>query len=69
LLTQLTTKNARKNFPDWNSEHQRAFDAIKGLVVSRECLTTIDHVTLGNKKIFVTCDASEWRTGGPTGGV
>lgn len=48
-----------------------AFEAIKKLVVSRECLTVIDHEKPGDNKIFVTTDASDWRTGvvlsfGPT---
>jgi len=38
---------------------------------SRECLTTIDHDDLGDNKVFVTCDTSDWQTGvalsfGPT---
>ena len=44
-------------------EHQMAFDTIKALVISRECLTTIDHSNLSKNKVFVTCDASDWRTG------
>jgi RNase H-like domain found in reverse transcriptase len=44
--------------------HQTAFEAIKALVVSADCLTTIDHENLGDNKIFMTCDASDWRTGG-----
>ena len=44
--------------------HQAAFDAIKALVVSRECLTSIDHDAPGDNKIFVTTDASDIRTGG-----
>jgi hypothetical protein len=41
------------------------------LVTSRECLATINHDNLQNNKIFVMCDASDWRTGamlsvGPT---
>jgi hypothetical protein len=63
ILTPLTTKDAKKNFPDWTPEHQTAFTAIKSLVVSAECLTTIDHECPGDNKIFVTCDASDWRTG------
>lgn len=44
---------------------------IKDLVVSRECLTVIDHNNMGDNHIFVHCDASDWRTGvtlsyGPT---
>jgi hypothetical protein len=63
VLTPLTTKEARRNFPAWTTEHQMAFEAIKALVVSRESLTTIDHANLGENKVFVTCDASDWRTG------
>ena len=43
VLTPLTMKEARRDFPTWSTHHQTAFDAIKVLVVSRECLTTIDH--------------------------
>ena len=63
ILTLLTTKEARRDFPAWSTDHQTAFDAIKALIVSRECLTTIDHQNLGDNKVFVTCDASDWRTG------
>jgi hypothetical protein len=63
ILTPLTTKEACKCFPTWTTDHQMAFEAIKGLVVSADCLTTIDHLNLGDNKIFVTCDASDWRTG------
>ena len=71
VLTPLTTKEARKSFPPWTSDHDAAFEAIKALVVSTECLTTIDHLNPGDNKVFVTCDASDWRTGatlsfGPT---
>lgn len=60
-----------KLFPTWTTEHQTAFDAIKALVVSADCLTTIDHESPGENKTFVTCDASDWCTGatlsfGPT---
>jgi hypothetical protein len=71
VLTPLTTKDCEKIFPEWCPAHQEAFDAIKALVVSRECLTVIDHTAPGNNRIFVTCDASDLRTGavlswGPT---
>jgi hypothetical protein len=71
LLTPLTTKSSESEWPGWTEQHQEAFDAIKRLVVSRDCLTTIDHDNLGDNKIFVTCDASDWRVGamlsvGPT---
>jgi RNase H-like domain found in reverse transcriptase len=71
VLSPLTTKDVDKHFPMWSEEHQVAFNMVKGLVVSRECLTVIDHSNLGNNKIFVTTDASDLRTGavlswGPT---
>jgi len=64
-------KDVDKHFPTWSAEHQVAFNAVKGLVVSRECLTVINHSNPGNNKIFVTTDASDLRTGvvlswGPT---
>jgi RNase H-like domain found in reverse transcriptase len=60
-----------KLFPKWTTDHQVAFDRIKDLVLGANCLTTIDHITSGKNLIFVTCDASDWRTGaalsyGPT---
>ena len=71
VLSPLTMKDVDKHFPIWSADHQAAFDAVKGLVVSRECLMVIDHSNLGNNKIFVTTDASALRTGvvlswGPT---
>jgi len=60
ILTPLTTKEARWDFPPWTAEHNQAFEAIKALVVSRECLTTINHDNLGDNKVFVTCNASDW---------
>ena len=71
ILTPLTTKEASRAFPTWTQEHQMAFDAIKALVASRECLTTIDHANLGENNVYVVCDMSDWRTGatlsvGPT---
>ncbi|KAG1800177.1 uncharacterized protein BJ212DRAFT_1205559, partial [Suillus subaureus] len=43
ILTMLTTKAAELSFPEWTSEHAEVFTAIKSLVVSPQCLTTIDH--------------------------
>lgn len=63
VLTPLTTAESTKSFPPWTSLHQRAFDAIKSLVVSRECLTTIDHDALDSNTIWVTTDASDRGTG------
>lgn len=63
ILTPLTTKDCELSFPPWTSAHQLAFDDIKRLVVSRACLTVIDHDALGDNRIFVSCDASDLRTG------
>ena len=57
------TKEACQDFPTWMAEHNQAFEAIKSLVVSWECLTTINHDNLGDNKVFVTCDMSDWWTG------
>lgn len=70
ILNTLTTKEAEKNFL-WTGKHSDAFDAIKKLVTSRECLTVIDHNNMGDNRIWVSCDASDWCTGavlsyGPT---
>jgi RNase H-like domain found in reverse transcriptase/Reverse transcriptase (RNA-dependent DNA polymerase) len=71
ILTPLTTKESCKSFPEWTTGHQTAFDAIKVLVVSADCLTTIDHEDPRDNNIYVTCNASDWHTGatlsfGPT---
>jgi hypothetical protein len=71
VLTPLTAKDMEKNFPPWSAASQAVFDAVKALVVSCECLMVIDHVNLGDNKIFITTDASNLRTGtmlgwGPT---
>jgi hypothetical protein len=50
MLTPLITKDAHKHFPTWTDEHQYAFDAIKALVVSADCLTIIDHENPGDNK-------------------
>lgn len=63
ILTPLTTKDADKVFPTWTEEHQKAFEAIKALVTSTECLTVIDYDDTTGKRIFVTTDASNRRTG------
>jgi hypothetical protein len=62
-LENLTTKECDKEFPEWNKGHQRAFDEIKRIVVSRDCLTVIDHEDRNDNKIFVTTDASDKRSG------
>ncbi|THH15282.1 hypothetical protein EW146_g5176 [Bondarzewia mesenterica] len=58
ILTLLTTLDAEKQWPGWSPNDQLAFDAIKQLVISCECLTTIDHDNPRPNKIFVTCDTS-----------
>ena len=55
----------------WTEAFQNAFDKIKEIIVSQECLTVIDHKTLHYNKMFLTTDASERATGailsfGPT---
>ncbi|KAJ2935618.1 hypothetical protein H1R20_g1477, partial [Candolleomyces eurysporus] len=71
VLNKLTGKECNDCFPEWLPVHQRAFDAVKSLVTSADCLTTIDHESPGDNNIYVTCDASEIGTGavlsfGPT---
>src|SRR5882762_8929386 len=51
------------DFPSWTSAHQQAFDKVKQLVTSRECLTVIDHQNPKGYNIYVTCDTSNWRMG------
>lgn len=63
VLTTLTTKAADPHFPTWTRDHATAFHAIKQLVTSPQCLTTIDHDNPGKNKIFLTCDASDYATG------
>ena len=63
ILNKLTTKSSLKHFPPWTSEHQFVFESIKQIIVSRECLTVINHATLHENKIFVTTDASDTVTG------
>jgi len=63
ILSPLTMKEMDKQFPAWTPAHQAAFEAVKGLVVSHECLTVIDHLNPGDNKIFVTTDASDLCTG------
>src|ERR1700679_3365066 len=54
ILNKLTTKECQKNFPPWNATSQSAFDNIKQIITSRECLTVIDHSKLDSNKIFLT---------------
>jgi len=59
ILMELTIKDAEKIFPLWTNHYQLAFDSIKSIVTSRECLTTIDLSKLPEYKIFVTTDGSD----------
>jgi hypothetical protein len=63
VLNLLMSKKTQKGFPLWSEAHELAFESVKKLVLSRECLIVIDHENPGNKKIFLTCDASEYDTG------
>lgn len=63
VLNELTHRTADKLFPAWDSRYQQAFDGVKKLVTSRECLTTIDLTLMPEHKIFVTTDASDTRSG------
>ena len=63
ILNRLTWKDCNEKFPEWTQKYQDAFEAIKQIVVSRECLTIIDHTKMPEMKIFVTTDASERATG------
>ena len=71
ILDKLTRKECNKAFPTWTGRHQQAFDAIKTLVMSPKCLTSIDPSLMPQHKIFVTTDASDIGSGailvfGPT---
>ena len=71
ILNRLTWKEYDKKFPEWTQRYQDAFEVVKSIVVSRECLTIIDHSKMPENKIFVTTDTSEKATGailsfGPT---
>jgi len=63
ILTELTTITAEKNFPVWTDHYQVSFNTIKSIVVSRECLTTINLAKMPEYKIFVTTDASDKHSG------
>lgn len=53
MLTPLTCKECNTAFPIWTVEHQHVFDSLKCLVVSCDCLTTIDHKNPGDNKIVI----------------
>jgi hypothetical protein len=63
VLTLLTKKDCNKDFLCWTPEHAQAFDAIKALVLGRDCLTSIDYQNPELRKIFVTCNVSKRRMG------
>ena len=63
VLNELTKKECDKHFLAWTARHQTAFKTIKALVVSPECLTTIDPLLMPEYKIFVTTDASDFGSG------
>jgi RNase H-like domain found in reverse transcriptase/Reverse transcriptase (RNA-dependent DNA polymerase)/Integrase zinc binding domain len=63
ILDELTRKECDKHFPGWKERHQVAFESIKKLVTSTDCLTTIDPRLMPEYKIFVTTDASDTGSG------
>lgn len=63
ILTPLTAKEIDHSWPGWLPEHQVAFQAIKDLVTSAEALASINYEDMGDNRIFVCTDASDWRTG------
>ncbi|EEB95637.1 hypothetical protein MPER_05358 [Moniliophthora perniciosa FA553] len=70
VLSPLTSLHDHK-WPEWNESHSEAFNNIKDLVTSAECLTVIDHDNPVANRIWLTTNASDWRTGavlswGPT---
>jgi RNase H-like domain found in reverse transcriptase len=58
----LTTKECDQEFPPWTKEHQAAFEHIKDLVLSTDCLTIINYDDKVSN-IYVTTDASDCCTG------
>jgi hypothetical protein len=64
ILNELTLKECDAIFPAWSEKYETAFKKIKEAVLSRECLTTIDHDKMPENKIFVTTDASDYQSGG-----
>ena len=62
ILTPLTNKITKNHF-SWTADHQYAFKSIKALIIGADCLTIVDHTNLGKNRIFMTCNASDWRMG------
>ena len=50
MLTPLTANEAQKVWPGPTSTLQATFNAIKKLIMSRECLTVVGHKNMGNNK-------------------
>ncbi|KAJ3576959.1 hypothetical protein NP233_g65 [Leucocoprinus birnbaumii] len=63
VLNRLTEKECEYEFPEWTPAHQAAFQGIKDLVLSTDCLTVIDHELMPEYRVFVTTDASDTRSG------
>lgn len=63
ILNKLTDKDSELQFPEWTAAHQAAFQGIKDLVLSSDCLTVIDHALMPEFRVFVTTDASDTRSG------
>jgi hypothetical protein len=55
VLTPLTNKECDKVFPLWTADHQAAFEQIKRLVLSTNCLTIINYEDKASN-IYVTTD-------------
>jgi len=56
ILDNLIKKEFDKTFPQWTSDYQKAFNAIKEIVTGTGCLTMIDYDSEEN--IYMTMDAS-----------
>jgi reverse transcriptase-like protein len=63
ILDSLTKKECDKHFPTWTTAHQCAFDKIKQLAISPECLITINPSKMPAHRIFITTDASDIGSG------
>ena len=56
VLDILTKKTLDQNFPEWISEYQKAFEAIKHIIINAESLTSINYNLKEN--IYITTNAS-----------
>ena len=63
VLTLLTSKSCNVLFPPWTLQHKATFLAIRNLILGSDCLMMIDHNNPGEKRIWATCDVSQWRMG------